>query len=141
MCRASKSNQQICNSPTRAPFKINTVVKIGTCAFRIGCQLSSGDIGHLFCKVNLRNVVFEKLFLNQLIFYEVENSALLVGIERTPLDYVPSALTAELWECHSFQFIVWDTGSSDIYILFCNVNIQSICAHEMAIFVFISSIL
>ena len=74
-------------------------------------------------------------------FYELENSTLLVGIELTPLSYIPSALTAELWECHRFQFIVWDTGSGDIDILFYDVNIQNTYANERAIFVFIASIL
>ena len=32
-----------------------------------------------------------------------------------PLDSMPSALTAELWECHTFQFVVWDTDS--LYML------------------------
>ena len=35
-----------------------------------------------------------------------------------------NALTAELWECDTFQFIVWDTGSGDIHILFVKVNIR-----------------
>ena len=73
-------------------------------------------------------------------FYEVENSTLLVGIELTSLNDMPSALTSELWECHRFQFIVWDTGSGDIDILFYDVNIQNIYANERAIFVFIASI-
>ena len=39
-----------------------------------------------------------------------------------PLDYMPSALTAEQRECDTFLFIFWETGSGDIYILFVKVN-------------------
>ena len=40
-----------------------------------------------------------------------------------PLDYVPNALTTGLWECDTFQFMVWDTGCGDIDILFVKVDI------------------
>ena len=59
--------------------------------------------------------------LKPIEFHEVEHSTLLAGFEpTTPLYYMPSALNAELWECDTFHFILYDTGSYDIDILFCN---------------------
>ena len=45
-----------------------------------------------------------------------------------PLDYMPSALTAELRECVTFQSIVWDTGFGVIDILFVTVYLYIISA-------------
>ena len=43
-----------------------------------------------------------------------------------PLEYMLSALTAELPECDTSQFMVWDTGSGDIDILFVKANIWNV---------------
>ena len=49
--------------------------------------------------------------------FSVENSTLLVELKPTiRLDYMPIALTTELWECDTFQDPVWDTGSGYIHI-------------------------
>ena len=37
-------------------------------------------------------------------------------LNPSPLHYMLSAPTAELQECYTFQFIVWDTGSGNIDI-------------------------
>ena len=51
-----------------------------------------------------------------------------------PLDYMPSTLTAVLWECDTLQFSVWDFGSGDdiymyiyIYIYVCVCVCVSVC--------------
>ena len=42
-----------------------------------------------------------------------------------PIDYVPSILTAELRECDTFQFLIWDTGYGGMDILFVKVNTRN----------------
>ena len=44
------------------------------------------------------------------------------GLKPMTPHYMPMA---ELWECDTFQFMVWNTHSGDIDILFIKVNIQN----------------
>ena len=41
------------------------------------------------------------------------------GSNPPPLDYISSALIAELYECDTFQLIVWDAHSGAIDIFIC----------------------
>ena len=54
-----------------------------------------------------------ELFLKQLKFCETASNS-------QPPDYMQSALITELWELDNSQLTIWDTGSGDLEILFCN---------------------
>ena len=63
----------------------------------------------------------EKLFFKQWKFYHVENSTPLMGLEpTTPRLYVECS---NRW---AFQFMVWDTGSSDIDIFFVKMHVYNV---------------
>ena len=53
--------------------------------------------------------------------FEVENSKPLMDWNPRPLDGMPSALFAELWECDPFKFMFWDDGSGDLDIFVCRI--------------------
>ena len=42
-----------------------------------------------------------------------------MGLEPTALDYMPSVMTTELWECGIFQFMFLDTDPGDVDICVC----------------------
>ena len=71
----------------------------------------------LFIKINTRNAKYvrskapildsEQLFINNRNFMKGKIAHPLVGLKPTTLDYMPNAPYDELWECDTFQFILF----------------------------------